>query len=246
MKKIYLATVAVMAIVNPSIADTSMQLVYSGEFPRLDFKTVMPTGQSVAKECQDTEAGHPYQPYDWPNASASLEVWQGGGASKVIVEVSGTKPKTLYTMWVRLRGQDSSGNPFGGNPMIGLPGKPEIGIPGNALVPSSYMPRALDAVHNPVADPLHGFWSDESGSGAVTIELDYPIIGGALPFHRFEGFDPADPKLTKKNPRAIPVAIVGASNGAPFTLRLASHCVDGKSHGLAPGPHEGWFDWKMP
>ncbi len=246
MKTMVTTALATMVIGGAAIADEQMQKVYAGEFPRLDFNTVMPTGQSVAVDCQDDAADHPYRPYDWPEAAANLEIWQGGGASKVVVEVNGAKPDTLYTMWVRLRGEDSAGNAFGGNPLIGLPGKPDIGIPGNALVPTSYMPRALDAVHGPVTDPIHGFWSDAEGSGSVTIELDYPIIGGALPFHRFAGFDPEDPKLTKTNPRAIPVAIVGESNGAPFTLRLASHCKDGKSHGLAPGPHEGWFDWKMP
>ncbi len=246
MNRNLIFTCTVIALAGAAQAQTEMQQVYSGAFPRLDFKTVMPTGQSVAVDCQDDAADHPYQPYDWPDATASLEILQGGGASKVVVQVTGAKPETLYTMWVRLRGEDSAGNPFGGNPLIGLPGKPEVGIPGNALVPSTYFPRALDAVHSPVTDPIHGFWSDADGNGSVTIELDYPIIGGALPFHRLEGFDPADPKLTKSEPRAIPVAIVGASNGAPFTLRLASHCKDGKSHGLAPGPHEGWFDWKMP
>lgn len=246
MRKLIATACIILAINGVASAQSQMEQVYSGEFPRLDFKTVMPTGQSVAVECQDADADHPYRPYDWPEAKAMLNIWQGGGGSKVSVEVSGAKPDTLYTMWVRLRGEDSTGNPFGGNPLIGLPGKPDIGIPGNALVPSSYFPRALEAVHAPVTDPIHGFWSDADGNGNVTIELDYPIVGGALPFHRFEEFSPEDPKLTKTNPRAIPVAIVGASNRAPFTLRLASHCKDGKSHGLAPGPHEGWFDWKMP
>lgn len=230
---------------GPAQSEEEMQLVYSDTFPRLDFKTVMPTGQSVAVECQDAGANHPYAPYDWPDAAGTLMIWQGGGNSRVTVAVTGTKPGTLYSMWVRLRGADANG-PFGGNPLVSIPGKPDIGIPGTPLVPSSYLQTALDAVHAPIAEPIHGFKSNEQGKGSVTIDLDFPIIGGAYPFNRFDGFDAANPKLTLTNPRAIPVAIVGASTGAPFTLRLASHCVDGKSHGLLPGPHEGWFDWKMP
>lgn len=226
-----------------SAESPTMSVMYDGEFPRLDFTTVMPTGQSVAVECQDQKGEYPYSPYDWPDARASLTIKQGGASSQVIVNVENAKPETLYTMWVRLRGTDAEGNNFGGNPLIGLPKNPSIGIPGNALVPSEYMPRALMAVHNPVPDPLHGFVSDENGNGTVTIDLDYPIIGGAVPFQRFPDFDASDDRLTLNEARAIPVSIVGELSNAPFTLRLASHCVDSLSHGLAPGPHEGWFDW---
>ena len=188
---------------------------------------------------------HPYSPYDWPDAAATLEIRQGSGKSAVTVSIPGAKPNTLYTMWVRRRGSDSAGNPFGGNPLVSVPGKPAIGIPGNPLVPSSYLPAALDAVHAPVQTPIHGFTSDAKGAGSVSIDLDFPIIGGAFPFQKFENFDPNDSRLTLEGASAILVAIVGTLSNAPFTLRLASHCVDGVSHGLLPGPHEGWFDWKM-
>lgn len=223
--------------------NAAMSVVYDGEFPQLDFKTVMPTGQSVAVECQDQGPDYPYAPYDWPDARAHLTIKQGGVSSQVIVTVENAKPETLYTMWVRLRGSVAEGDDFGGNPLIGLPKNLDVGIPGNALVPTSYMPRALAAVHNPVPDPLHGFMSDAQGNGGVTIELDYPIVGGAVPFQKFPEFNASDDRLTLNGARAIPVAIVGQLSNAPFTLRLASHCVDGLSHGLAPGPHEGWFDW---
>jgi hypothetical protein len=60
--------------------DTQM-LAYSGEFPRIPADTVMPTGQSVALECQDPDADYPYSPYHWPDAGASLEILQGIGSS---------------------------------------------------------------------------------------------------------------------------------------------------------------------
>ena len=90
---------------------------------------------------------------------------------------------------------------------------------------------------------MNGFHSDEDGNGSITVDLDFPIVNGAYPFHRFEGFDPADERFPLDTPRAHPVAIVGQSG--PFTLRVASHCVDGLGHGLVAGPHEGWFDWMV-
>lgn len=212
-----------------------LPVAYSGEFPRLDFETVMPTGQSVAVECQDADADYPYTPYDWPDAAATLEIRQGAGNSTIEINVSGVKPETYYTMWVRLLGEDVNGVKFGGNPLMGIPGTP--------LVPSDQLGAMLDAVSTPTDTGIHGFHSDAEGNGSLYMALDFPIIGGAYPFHKFQGFDAADERLMLDEPSIPPVAI--AMTGAPFTLRLASHCVDGKGHGLLPGPHEGWFDWKL-
>jgi len=210
-------------------------VAFSGNFPRIPADTVMGTGQSVAVECQDPKAQYPYTPYDWPDASATLEILQAVSSSTVTVEVSSAKPNTYYTLWLRLRGKDASGNVFGGSPLTGKPGTP--------LVPTSALPAALAATAEPVVRGVNGFNTDQEGNGSVTIDLDFPIVNGAYPFHRFEGFDPADERFPLDTPSAHPVAIVG--QGVPFTLRLASHCVDGLSHGLLPGPHEGWFDWKV-
>ena len=54
--------------------DDGLPLAYSGEFTRLPIDMVMATGQSVAIECQDTDAAYPYTPYDWPDAAATLEI----------------------------------------------------------------------------------------------------------------------------------------------------------------------------
>ncbi|MEM7533111.1 MAG: hypothetical protein AAF639_13100 [Chloroflexota bacterium] len=212
-----------------------LPIAYSGEFPRLAFDTVMPTGQSVAVECQDADADYPYAPYDWPDAAATLEIRQGAGKSTVAVKVSDVRPNTYFTMWLRLLGEDVNGVSFGGNPLMGIPGTP--------LVPSTHLDEELDAVSTPNYNGIHGFHSDDGGNGAILIELDFPIINGAYPFQNFEGFDATDERFKVEQPSIPPVAI--AMTGAPFTLRLASHCVDGLGHGLLPGPHEGWFDWKM-
>jgi hypothetical protein len=62
--------------------DDQLPIAYAGDFPRLAFDTVMPTGQSVAVECQEDNADYPYAPYDWPDANATLEIRQGAGCAR--------------------------------------------------------------------------------------------------------------------------------------------------------------------
>ena len=211
----------------------------SAEFERVPIDLKMPTGQSVAVECQDEGADYPYTPYDWPDAKATLEIEQMGASSTVTIEMSGVKPNMYYTMWLRLQTTDHEGNAVNSNPLIGIPGTP--------LIPSTELDEALTFTGqgNAKVGLSNGFWSDVNGNALFTTTLDFPIIGGAYPFQNFEGFDPTDARLNSpfKNdaPQAIPVAI--ANSGAPFTLRVASHCQSNINYGLFPGPHEGWFDW---
>lgn len=207
------------------------------EFRRLPADTLMSTGQSVANDCQDPAADHPYHPYDWPEASATLELQQDNGGSSVTIDVKAARPDTYYTVWVRLSGKDESGAAFGGSPLTGAPGTP--------LVPTSEFEDVLAATgpENGNDHNSNGFYTDANGDATFTIDLDFPIVNGAYPFHKVTGFDAADERYPLDDPRIIPVAIVGP--GAPFTLRIASHCTDGVGHGLVPGPHEGWFDWSF-
>ena len=211
----------------------------TAEFNRVPVELKMPTGQSVAIECQDEGADYPYTPYDWPDAKASLEIKQAGASSTVTIRMSGVKPNMYYTMWLRLRSTDNEGNEVGGNPLIGIPGTP--------LIPATELAKALTFTGpgNAGIGLSNGFWSDEKGDAFFLSTVDFPIIGGAYPFHNFEGFDPGDERLKspfkEDAPMAIPAAI--ATSGAPFTLRIASHCESNVNYGLFPGPHEGWFDW---
>ena len=145
------------------------------------------------------------------------------------------RPNTYYSVWLRLKGKDASGNSYGGSPLTGLPG--------TALIPTTELGNALKSTGagNASTDLSNGFWSDDNGNAIFMVELDFPMIDGAYPFQRFEGFDPTDERYMAEEPRIFPVAIVGS--GAPFTLRIASHCTDDLGHGLVAGPHEGWFDW---
>jgi hypothetical protein len=237
-----------LLIASATIASAvdSPTTVYDGTFPRLDFSAVMATGQSVAIDCQDEQAiinPHPYQaiypyyPYDWPDAAATLKIIQTPSQSEVTVAVTDARLDTLYTLWLGLRGKTPAGVVYGGSPLTGEPGTP--------LIPTTMLAAATAALKTPVTDPPHGFRTDVKGNGTVTISLDFPIVGGAYPFERFAGFDFIGTRLPHEIHSIKTIAIVGADAGAPFTIRLASHCTDGVSHGLLPGPHEGWFDWKM-
>ncbi|RMD62472.1 hypothetical protein D6833_06840, partial [Candidatus Parcubacteria bacterium] len=176
-------------------------------------------------------------PYDWPDASATLELQQSDGRSTVAIEVKAAKPNTYYTVWVRLKGTRANGETYGGSPLTGAPA--------TALAPTSELGNLLAAMGpgNGNTNNLNGFFTDKDGNGTFKIELDFPIVNGAYPFQKFAGFDPKDERFPLDNPRIMPVPIIGS--GAPFTIRVASHCTDGVGHGLVPGPHEGWFDWSF-
>lgn len=204
-------------------------------FDRIQTATLMSTGQSVANDCPDPDANRRYRSAHWPSASATLQLEQGGAYSHVAIELTGVRPSTYYSVWLRLTGTDATGATYGGSPFTGAPG--------TALVPGSELAETLRATGegNGSTAISNGFWSDEHGNATFTTELDFPIIGGAYPFHMLPDFDASDPRLTAEAPRNHPVAI--PTSGIPFTLRVASHCTDDLGHGLNPGPHEGWFDW---
>ena len=132
-----------------------------------------PSGHSVVADCQDAAATYPYQPYDWPDASATLEIRQGAGRSTVAIEMSAAKPNTYYTMWLRLGGTDANGVAYGGNPLMGIPGTP--------LIPSSDLGNALDTVSEPNDTSINGVHADENGNASFFIELDFPSCAISYP-----------------------------------------------------------------
>lgn len=229
--------VFIASLLGTGLAQSSV----SAGFDRVPIDMKMPTGQSVAVECQDEGADYPYTPYDWPDAKATLTIEQAGGQSSVTIDMTGVKPNIYYTMWLRLMRTDNEGNMVNANPLIGIPGTP--------LIPSTELDEALTLTGqgNAKVGLSNGVWSDDNGNAIWTSTVDFPVIGGAYPFHNFEAFDPTDERFSSPfkddAPRAIPVAI--ANSGAPFTIRVASHCQSNVNYGLFPGPHEGWFDWLL-
>lgn len=216
------------------------------EFERWDPETPSPTGQSVAVECNPADAT---DVETWPQANARFQLRERAGSSSLTFIVQSAKPDTLYTVWLRLAGVDSQGNPYGGSPLTGIPVTP--------LIASDHLrdQLAITLPHPGSDDVVNGFWTDARGNGRLSISVDFPITSGAYPFQRFPGFDEVEDDIALTNdanvarlggqPAVIkPVAIIDGSQ-APATLLIASHCVDDVAHGLLPGPHENWFVWSL-
>lgn len=216
------------------------------ELDRWDPATPSPTGQSVAVECNPDGTD---DPETWSEATARLRLNERNGHSTLTFRLRNAKPNTLYTVWLRLLGQDSEGNAYGGSPLTGIPVTP--------LAPSHELPDQLAAtLPNPGSDTLsNGFRTNGDGDGRLTIRVDFPITSGAYPFQRFPNWNNLKVDIALTNPVNVerlggqaaaikPVAITGGSQ-APATLLIASHCVDDVGHGLLPGPHENWFTWSV-
>lgn len=213
-------------------ASAEMATLYDGSFTRhpADGTVGAAPGRSVIGHCQIDGAGE-----TWADATAHLVLKQDATSSEVTVTLKEGRPDTLYTIWLMLAGKTAEGESFGGNPLM------KTGA--TALVPTSLLAEAVEIMKSPNSEAPNGFMTDAKGSGSVTVELDFPVVNGAYPFQRFEGFDANDPAYNRDTPKAVPVAITGASSGAPFTLRLISHCGDNLHNGLVPGRHEAWFNW---
>lgn len=237
------AAAMVLIAMIPATASSSGKW---NQFDRWDPTTPSPTGQSVAVECNPAGAD---QPETWPKAEARFRLNESHGTSRLTFRIRNARPNTLYTVWLRLLGEDSEGNPFGGSPLTGIPVTP--------LVASADLPEQLAAtLPNPGSDQLsNGFRTNAWGNGHVSLAVDFPISSGAYPFQRFPDFDQLKTDIALTNPGNLarlggqaaaikPVAIVDGSQ-APATVLVASHCTDGLGHGLLPGPHENWFTWSL-
>ncbi len=101
---------------------------------------------------------------------------------------------------------------------------PLTGLPFTPLVPQSGLNvLALVTPPNPGQTySLSGFQTDGRGKGKVTIRLDFSLSAGVYPFPSGD----------------VPIAV------EPFTIAIASHCVDHVGHGLVPGPHENTQQWR--
>lgn len=199
------------------------------DFVKLSPDTPDPNGNNIEGNCEA----------DYPDATASMDITQGLDATDVTIIMSDAQPNTLFTVWVWLKAKDSSGETFGGNPISGKSGAP--------LAPSSAYEELLAATGsgNGVTEGANVFTTDENGNAVFSTSLDFPLFGGAYPFHKIKNFDPSDPRLLIENARAYPVPIVSPSDtiDAPFMLRIASHCSDGMSHGWSGSAREPWFDF---
>ena len=157
------------------------------------------------------------------------------------IELEDAKPDTLYTVWVRMKGQ-AHGTTFGGSPITGGGATP--------LAHSSHLDQLVADWIGP-GSPTAGnaFNTDSKGKGKFKVDLDFPVVGGAYPFNRMSHAAHLDAQT--KNPAATPspTAIVNPADtgigpgGTPFMIRVISHCQDGLAHGLSPAKREAWFQY---
>lgn len=188
--------------------------VYQADFARLAAETTDPNGHNVREHCGG----------DFSTASATIAIDQDSIGSTVRITLNDARPETLYTSWLRVKGTTlgDDGIDFGSSPFTGAGSTP--------LAASSAIETLLAITESSgMTEVVNGFWTDLEGHGELIAELDFPILGGAYPFHHHDD-------------SLAPLAIVGAPF-APFMIRIASHCTDGMGHGLSAGNREPWFDW---
>lgn len=240
------ALLAVMGMGSGVVMAEGGDTVIDSDFVRLPGDTLSGSDHTVIDQCGGGVE-------DWAAATASLEVQQSGGSSHVEIEVSNARPDTVYTVWLRMKGTGPDGSEIGwqqaktdGSDCNGSPLTCGGATP---LVNSASLGSVLG--YSPpfagTTNPSNGFTTDALGNGEFEVSLDFPVVGGAYPFHRTD----ADALVTWQdaggNPdaRTIPTAIVNPADGlgGPFLLRVVSHCQDGLAHGLSPSNREAWFDW---
>lgn len=240
--KIYFLVAVLGAILWLDTAAASMR----DSFQRIDPHQASGSGHSVANSCR-VVAG---KPGGWPKARATLKVKQSNGNTRLTIKVRKAMPNAIYTVWLRVKGvleygPDSGNEAYGGSPL-----RPGAGSTPLAATDALDGLIAITPAAKLIGGPLEGLGDDGSGSAEIDLiangfrtdskgnasrewALDFPFIDGAYPFQKYRS-----EYLRWDMP---PLAIAGAP--APFTLRVATHCSDGRAHGLDPNKREGWFQW---
>lgn len=178
----------------------------------------------------------------WQDATAKLRIIQVGEGSSVTLKLRNAVPNTLFTVWLRLRGKGPDGSAIGDSPMTGGGATP--------LATGTMLDQLLR--HSPpfpgTPNPPDGFFTDHRGYAYHLMFLDFPVVGGAYPFHRAS--DEAVQDLINAGSgwplERRPSPIVNPADPdieGSFLLRVVSHCVDQLGHGLSAGKREAWFQY---
>ncbi|MDH3682724.1 MAG: hypothetical protein OEV40_22555 [Acidimicrobiia bacterium] len=226
------AAAAVLVVITAPVDASGRHIADS--FDRRGPDELSPSGNSVIADCPDAKTG---EENGWLDAAASLRLRQSGGMTQLQIRLSDARPDTYFTVWLRLGGTDSSGEPFGTNPLTDGKATP--------LAATGHLPDLLAATGagNGNDQQPNGFRTNARGNAVFRTTVDFPVVSGAYPFQRFPDWDPTDPRLPAADPAIYPVAIAGPQG--PYTLRIVSHCTDDVGHGLQSGPREWWFDWTV-
>jgi hypothetical protein len=234
---------------------TSTAVLAGGDNDDDGFKTVVNVDMKRRAPGSTSGSGHTVEancPVDpsgnaWQDATATLRIEQEGDQSVARVKVKDAVPNTVFTVWMRMAGS-SPGDETGANNVIGP--NPMNGGGATPLLPGSALDVALSQSppNAGTATPTNGFTTDKKGNATFTIGLDFPVIGGAYPFHRASDAAVTDLRIAGSTWPLVrtPAAIVNPNDtgiGGPFLLRVISHCTDGLGHGLSPAVREAWFEW---
>ena len=191
------------------------------------------SGHTVIDEC-----GGGVDNFD--GATATILNVQSSGTSKVTVHLKNANPNTHFTLWVRMKGK-GHGATVGGSPITGGGATP--------LAPSTALDDLVaDWIGTGSTSGANSFDTNHNGDATTTINLDFPLEGGAYPFNNMSHAAHLDVIANKNaDAKAIPQAIVDPRgnliSSAPFMIRMVSHCQDGLGHGLSPSNREAWFQY---
>lgn len=214
----------------------------NADMPRRAPGSTSGSGDTVEANCPTDPSGN-----DWQGATATLKIRQVGNSSTVDIDVKGAVPNTVFTVWLRMAGtgpgdETGAGGGIGPNPMNGGGSTP--------LLPSHLLDKALSE-SPPFAGtptPDNGFTTNPLGNAHFSVDLDFPVIGGAYPFQRAS--TPAVQVLRdagsswplERKPAPV-VNPADANISGSFLLRVMSHCTDQLGHGLSPAVREAWFQY---
>ena len=231
MKRLTLTTIAAALVGGLSLSGVA-QADFSANMSRISADAASGSGDTVRGECGAGVEG-------WDGATATIENTQEAGSSRVKIRLKDAIPNTLFTVWIRQKGNDQDGASFGGSPITGGGATP--------LAASTHLGQLVaDWVGSGSADQPNGFHTNHKGDGIVHLDLDFPVEGGAYPFNNMSAGDLAVARGKNSNARAIPNANVDprqAGVSGPFLIRMVSHCQDGLGHGLSPANRESWFQY---
>ena len=187
------------------------------------FVNVFPLDQpSYSAEEQIENCGGEY-----PDAEAQMWLRQQNGKTNIVIRVRNAPANALFTVWLKL----TEPNPLTGAGVTALADPamiPELAIvtPDSVLTGIAHDLGLMGDDGTGGDQVANSFRTDENGRGEFRIRLNFPVMKGAYQFNEL-------------HEDLAPVAI----DNMPFTLRLATHCVDDMAHGLVAGIHEPFFDW---
>ena len=238
-----ITTILTILISGLCLTSASASQLVDAEMERISPDKKSGSGHTVMEQCAEAKKNN-----GWLSATANIKIKQNETNSAVAFQITNAKANTLYTAWLRMAGkgpgnEDDKEIKIGPNPMNGGGA--------TALLPSTDLDEAIlqSPPFNGTKSPKNGFTTDKNGSANFSVNLDFPLIGGAYPFHRASKISVSKLRDAGSKWPLIrkPAAIVNPAEKeiiAPFMIRIISHCQDGLAHGLSPSKREPWFQWK--